>query len=142
MQMRTGKCLCGAIRFRAEIGTDVQACHCTECQRWTGGGPLYSVAAQKLEIDGEESISAYHASEWGERGFCGTCGSPLYWRMQGRDISGVTPGLLDDQSGLRVTEEIFVDYRPDWVAPVPGAIQSTEAQEIAKFKAAYGEGAT
>lgn len=134
MAMRAGGCICGAVTFRAETGDGINACHCIQCQRWTGGGPYLSVQVRDLEITGEDRVLSYHASTWGERGTCGTCGATLYWRMQGRPLSNVAVGLLDDQSGLSVTTEIFVDHRPDWLKPFPGAAQSTEAQEMAKLQ--------
>ena len=134
MALRTGQCICGAVTFQAEIGDGIGACHCTQCQRWTGGGPYLSVRVQNLQIEGEDRVLAYHASAWGERGVCGTCGSTIYWRMQGKPLSNVAVGLLDDQSGLSVTEEIFVDYRPDWMTPYLGASQLTEAEEMAKLQ--------
>ena len=39
---REGGCACGAIRFTIEtapLGTG--ACHCTNCQKFSGGGPNY-----------------------------------------------------------------------------------------------------
>ena len=134
MALRTGQCICGAVTFQAEIGDGIGACHCTQCQRWTGGGPYLSVRVQNLQIEGEDRVLTYHASAWGERGVCGTCGSTIYWRMQGKPLSNVAVGLLNDQSGLSVTEEIFVDCRPDWMTPYPGASQSTEAEEMAKLQ--------
>lgn len=134
MKERTGGCLCGAVRFRALTGDEVNACHCTQCQRWTGGGPYYSVRAREVEVTGADRVIAYHASAWGERASCGTCGAILYWRMQGKPLSNLAAGALDDPSGLRVTSEIFVDYRPEWMAPYPGATQSTEAEEMAKLQ--------
>jgi len=131
---RTGQCLCGAVTFRGSVAPGLQACHCVQCQRWTGGGPLLTARVADLEIAGEARIAAYHASEWGERAVCGTCGSTLYWRMQGRPVAGVAVGVLDDQTGLTVTEEIFVDHRPPWLKPWAGASQSTEAEEMAKLQ--------
>jgi hypothetical protein len=131
---RTGQCLCGAVRFGAIVAHGIQACHCTQCQRWTGGGPLLSVRVSEMEMTGEDRIAAYHASEWGERAFCGTCGSTLYWRMRGEPVAYVTVGLLDDQTGLSVTEEIFVDHRPAWLPVFDGAAQSTEAEEMTKLE--------
>ncbi|MGB0496804.1 MAG: GFA family protein [Rubricella sp.] len=132
----TGGCICGAVRVEGHLaGTTVQACHCTQCQRWTGGGPLLSVRVSDLKITGEDAISSYRASDWGERAFCGTCGSTLYWRMQGRPIAYIAVGLLDDQSGLTVTEEIFTDTRPGWLPEWHGASQSTQAEELAKLHA-------
>ncbi len=135
MNARTGTCLCGAISFSAEVKPEIGACHCTQCQRWSGGGPLIVAYVDGLEMVGEDKAGAYHASKWGERIFCKTCGSVISWRMQGKPTSAVSVGLLDDQSGLTLAEEIFVDYRPDWMPPFPGASQSTEAQEMAKLKA-------
>jgi len=133
MGERTGQCLCGAVTFRANVDGEIGACHCTQCQRWTGGGPLITVRVRDLKISGEDRISTHHASTWGERAVCRTCGSTLFWRMQGKPIAYIAVGLLDDQTGLNVTEEIFVDYRPTWMPPFEGASQSTEAQEMAKL---------
>ena len=133
--IQEGGCLCGSVRFRVTgEPTWCGACHCTQCQRWTGGGPLMTVRATELEMIGEDRIEAHHASEWGERAVCGTCGSTLYWRMQGKPVAGIAVGLLDDQSDLNVGQEIFTDYRPDWMPPFAGANQSTEAQEMAKLE--------
>lgn len=134
-ERRTGQCLCGAVKVSAVIGTHLQACHCVQCQRWTGGGPYLAVPVSDLEVTGEDRIKAYHASEWGERAYCGTCGSTVFWKMQGKPARSMAVGLLDDQSGLCVTEEIFVDYRPVWLTPFEGASQSTEAEEKAKLDA-------
>lgn len=135
MSERTGRCLCGTVTITTEVTGEIQACHCVQCQRWTGGGPLFSARASNTRIEGGDKVLAYHASTWGERVVCGTCGSTLWWKMQDRPADYVAVGLLDDQTGLTVTEEIFVDYRPGWLPPFPGASQSTEAEEVAKFDA-------
>ncbi len=134
-ERRTGQCLCGAVSFSARIEPGLQACHCRQCQQWTGGGPLFVAHASDMEITGQEAQLSYKASTWGERVVCGTCGSTLWWKMQGKPTRSVAAGLLDDQSGLTVTEEIFVDYRPAWLPEFQGATQSTEAQEQAKLEA-------
>jgi hypothetical protein len=123
------------VAFEGDVETDIQACYCGQCQRWTGGGPLFAVRVRNLEITGETAIEAYHHSAHGERAFCRTCGSTLYWRMQGKPVAFVSPGLLDDQSGMTVTEEIFVDQRPDWFPAFVGAKQSTEAEMQAQLQA-------
>ena len=134
---QTGQCLCGAVRVRVAIESEkLGACHCTQCQRWTGGGPLYAVPVTSIEIEGEDASRSYKASAWGERVFCATCGTTLWWKMQGKPVRHIAPGLLDDQSALKLTEEIFVDMRANWMPPIPGATQSTEAEEMAKLAAA------
>lgn len=134
--MRTGQCLCGAVRFEAaEVSDEIHACHCNECQRWTGGGPLYVVRVKGVEVTGEDNINAYHHSAHGERASCRVCGTTLYWKMKGKDIAMIALGVLDDRSGMALTEEIFVDHRPGWLPPAKGASQSTEAEEMAQLDA-------
>jgi hypothetical protein len=132
---RTGGCVCGAVRFTCQLtDTGLQACHCVQCQRWTGGGPLINVHVETLTFEDESAIGTYHASDWGERCFCSKCGSTLCWKMQGKPSRSVAVGLLDDQTELAMSEEIFVDRRPDWLPVWPAAGQSTEAQEIVKLQ--------
>ncbi|MEO1229839.1 MAG: GFA family protein [Myxococcota bacterium] len=133
---RTGACLCGRVSLRAELRSKaIHVCHCTQCQTWTGGGGFFSVGVTSLSVEGEEAISAYRASEWGERASCGTCGTILWWRMQGRPVAYIAAGLLEDQTELSVEEEIFVDHRACWLPAFPEASQSTEAEEHAKLQA-------
>lgn len=139
MSKRTGGCLCGAVRLQMTVpDLTFLACHCGQCRRWTGGGPHYAISVTDVGIEGAAHIVEHYASEWGARGFCGTCGTTLYWKMRDRDITSVAVGTLDDQDGLRLSEEIFSDCRAPWMAAVAGASQSTEAQEMAKL-AAYME---
>lgn len=132
--IREGHCLCGAVSLTARITSDgLMSCHCQQCQRWTGGGPLINVRVADVEISGKDAIKHLRISDYGERGFCGTCGSTLYWRMQGGEITTLAVGLFDDQSGWTMKEEIFTDRRPDWLPHFDGASQSTEAEEFAKL---------
>ena len=51
-------------------------------------------------------------------------------------------GVLDDRSAMRLTEEIFIDHRPDWMPPCPGAAQHTEAEmqaQLAAYLAKQGQ---
>ena len=139
MTRRTGRCLCGAVTVAADIPKRTfLACHCGQCQRWTGGGPLYSIDAENVEITGD-GVAEHFASEWGARAFCKYCGTTLYWRMRDRGITSLAVGVLDDRSDLSLGQEIFVDRRPGWMQPVEGASQSTEAEEFAKLKAYQDE---
>lgn len=132
-----GQCLCGAVQVSAKLkgAPGIQACHCGQCRRWTGGSPYLCVWVEGLSFEGEDNIARYHASDWGERGFCRTCGTTLFWAMQGKIPDSIAVGLLDDQSGLTVTEEIFTDRRAGWLPVWKGASQSTEAEQIEKFDA-------
>lgn len=135
-ERRTGRCLCGAVRYDVRLARpEIQICHCGQCRRWTGGPGYFAVSVEDARIEGADKIVHHRLSEWGERAFCGACGATLYWRMQGGPVTNVAAGGLDDQTGLAVGEEIFTDRRADWIAPWPHASQSTEAEEMAKLDA-------
>ena len=135
-QIRKGGCLCGAVTFTARLpDMSVQLCHCNQCQRWTGGGPLSVIRVQDVEMSGADAIQSYHASAHGERAFCRSCGTTLYWKMQGRPVAFLPVGLFEDQSGFEVREEIFVDHRPDWLPAHASANQSDEATMHAQLNA-------
>ena len=141
-EKRKARCLCGAVQFSARLKDDaLQACHCEQCQRWTGGGPLVTVRVEEVEMTGEDKIQNYLASAHGERAFCSVCGTTLYWKMQGRRVAFLPVGLFEDQSGLTMREEIFVDRRPGWLPEWPGAEQHNEAEMQAQLKS-FLEGET
>jgi hypothetical protein len=139
---RTGRCLCGAVRLTARaVGRDITACQCGQCRRWTGGGPHYTVCVDAPVFTGTEHIGAHHESAHGERAFCMRCGTHLYWRFRDGPVKHVAVGLLDDQEGLALTEEIFCDRRAGWMLQAPGATQSPEAEQLAML-ARHLEGET
>lgn len=119
MTDRTGGCLCGAVRYSIVNAPDkFGACHCTMCQRISGGVNLsFAVPAGSMTIEGEEVVRTYRSSDWAQRSFCGTCGSNLWYR--GLDPSGapkdyhVAFGSLDDKSGMTLAGEICIDSKPE-----------------------------
>lgn len=134
MATTRGGCLCGAVRFEAEISNpSITACHCAMCRRWSGG-PLLGVHVDgAVAFRGEDQIGVYHASSWGERGFCTKCGSTLFWRLQDGSSVVLTAGALDDQSGLDFAMEIFVDEQPDYYRFAGERKRMTAEETIAAF---------
>lgn len=109
----SGRCLCGAVKFTADVAKrDVDVCHCSMCRRWAAGPFMGLMHEGEVAFEGAESIGVYKSSEWGERGFCKQCGTPLFWRLSGSDTYSFSAGALDDQSGLRLTMQIFIDEKP------------------------------
>lgn len=110
-----GGCLCGAVRYRV-TGTlsDVHACHCGQCRRQSGHFTAgCETARDNLTIDGAEALRWYKSSSVARRGFCGTCGSNLFWDGGGQDIS-LNAGTLDQPTGLKMTSHIFVADKADY----------------------------
>lgn len=113
---RSGRCLCGAVSVQMrDLGADLHACHCESCRRNNGALSMtVMVPADALTLSGEEWVESYISSEWASRSFCRRCGSPLWYRMNEPDSDYyLSAGLLDDLSGLRLTQEIYIDRKPD-----------------------------
>ena len=123
--VKTGHCLCGAVRFKTRGALrDVVACHCSQCRRQTG---LYyaatNVANADLEVTGEDNVRWYRASEHGERGFCQTCGSALFWRFAGEGHTSVLAGAFDEPTGLKLSHHIFCADKGDFYEITDGLPQ-------------------
>ena len=137
----TGRCLCGKVTYRLEgEATEVGACHCEMCRRWTGSPGMAIHLSAAPAIDGEEHITWYDSSDWAERGFCATCGSSLFYRLKGESPEYyLHAGTLDDQSGLVLKEQIFIDEKPGYYA-FAGDIPAMTGEEVfAMFAAADGD---
>ena len=108
----TGRCLCGAVSYKAEgVKTEHHACHCGMCRKW-GGGPAFAAVVESIEFEGEEQIGHYDSSDWAERCFCKNCGTSLYYRLKESGHIVVWVGTFDDQSPFRLVGEIYVDHKP------------------------------
>jgi hypothetical protein len=79
-------------------------CHCTDCQKATGGPYLPAVLVLKDDFTlskGEPKVfeSAADAGHPMQRMFCGDCGSPIYLINGGNpDVRVIYAGSLDDPS--------------------------------------------
>lgn len=112
MAEHTGRCLCGAVTFKAEsLDPHVHACHCGMCRRWSGG-PALAAQVGNIVFDGEANISLYASSDWAERGFCAKCGTNLFYRVKENGMTMLWSGTLDDPSELTLAGEIYIDSKP------------------------------
>ena len=134
MTGQSGGCLCGAVRYTLRNApAGFGACHCTICQRISGGINLaFNVEAADIEITGAEAVRTYRSSEWAERSFCGTCGTNLWYRSLGEN-AGYSLGLgtLDDKKGMVLDREICVETKPDCYALAGDHPRLTSAEAFA-----------
>jgi hypothetical protein len=132
--IRTGGCLCSAVRYELETSSsEIDACHCDMCRRWAGGPWLSTIGDSRVRFSGEENMGRYRSSEWAERGFCKTCGSGIYYHLVNTDLYSLAAGTLDDQTGLNLTTEVFIDEKPDCYAFSNNTRKMTGAELMAKF---------
>ena len=126
--MKTGSCLCGAVRF--EITGDLRpviACHCEQCRKTSGHYVAATSAARNdIKIDGD--VTWYVSSQTARRGFCGTCGSSLFWDGPGENIS-IHAGTLDGETGLSIKGHIFCDDKADYYS-LPGDIPCAAQSDL------------
>jgi hypothetical protein len=114
--MKTGSCLCGAVKYEVHGELrDVVACHCTQCRKQTGNYMSATAADDKdFKLTEERGLKWYRASDTAQRGFCGECGSVLFWKGDGKDYISITAGSVDGKSGLRLEGHIFCDDAGDY----------------------------
>lgn len=133
----SGKCLCGAVSFTGQVKShDVSVCHCSMCNRWSGGLLMFVDAVGAPTFEGRDNIGLYRSSEWGERGFCKVCGSSLFWKLVGEDRYTLSAGCLDDQSPLHFALEIFIDDKPGHYTFANDTVKQTGEEAAATFTAA------
>ena len=119
--VRTGGCLCGAVRYESENDPIFSLqCHCRDCQRSSGTAYIAAmrVPASGFRITQGEPKRYVGKADSGNaitRAFCGECGSPLYVQVATRpDIVGLRVGTLDDPSEFRPEADIFVRSAQSW----------------------------
>ena len=112
-----GGCFCGAIRYRVKNHPAMVAyCHCEDCRRSAGG--VVAVLAG-FAVDCHEAIRGelrQHVDEAGiERGFCGDCGSPLYYRNPNfAENIYIHIGSFDQPELLPPDRHTWVSQRIPW----------------------------
>jgi hypothetical protein len=111
-----GQCLCAAVRFEVRGPLrPVIYCHCAMCRRASGHfAAATACAPEHLRLISAESLRWYRSSGIARRGFCGTCGSPLFWEpAHGRHIS-IWAGTLDTPTGLEASTHLFAADKGDY----------------------------
>ncbi|MGE3712867.1 MAG: GFA family protein, partial [Hyphomicrobiaceae bacterium] len=105
----SARCLCGGVRFNASLkSSEVAVCHCGMCRRWSGGTFMCVEFEGALDIDpdSEPHLGVFQSSGWGERGFCRTCGSSLFWRMQDGSFGAVSVQAIEHTGEASLTTEM------------------------------------
>ncbi len=112
----SGGCLCGAVRYEVTGPLrPVLACHCEQCRR-SSGHHVAATAARHgdFRLVTSESLRWYRSSATARRGFCGTCGSNLFWEPDDRRHISITAGTLDRPTGLTLAGHLFAGGADDY----------------------------
>jgi hypothetical protein len=115
--------MCGAVRYAVDAPLEYAGyCHCTRCQRRTGGSAAASAYARPGSLrvtDGEEHVAVHWPEGGFGKAFCAICGSAL-WSVSPDDppLIGPRMGTFDADPGVRPSYHQFVAYAAPW-EPIP-----------------------
>ncbi|HEY9217381.1 MAG TPA: GFA family protein [Phenylobacterium sp.] len=120
-----GGCLCGQVRWRATAEpANVRVCHCTLCQKATGG-PFFARALflePGIAFTGETTRWASSARL--DRLSCARCGTPMF--AQGKNDPprlAVSLATFDDPGAVAPDMHFFTSTKLPWLELADGLPQ-------------------
>jgi hypothetical protein len=134
-----GGCRCGAVRYRAKLDKlpNVYACHCLDCQTWSGSAfsLQFILPEDRLEVTGSPRLYERHSPESGRTSYqrgCATCLTRVYNTNSARPgLAVARAGTLDRSDELRIVAHIWTkrklagieipDGVPHWPEGAPPA---------------------
>ena len=128
----TGGCLCGGVRFEVRDGLlDVVNCHCSKCRRFHGHVGAYTATERENLVLVQSETLKWFRSTTDEtpnvhRGFCGNCGSSLFWDPRGKPRISIAAGAIDAPTGLATTGHVWVSQKGDYYKITDELIQHDE----------------
>ncbi|MBB5516719.1 hypothetical protein FHS89_002759 [Rubricella aquisinus] len=107
-------CACGAVHYTvAGPLRPVIACHCTQC-RVSSGHHVAATAALREHITITGQVTWYESSTGVRRGFCGICGSNLFWETETSANMSIFAGTIRGKTGLTLAGHIFTADKGDY----------------------------
>ncbi|KAL2137599.1 hypothetical protein VTI28DRAFT_8931 [Corynascus sepedonium] len=100
----TGSCLCGKIAYRVDFPENHDfedssgTCQCTQCRKSTSSlffmyhKVPYASVTWTTTLD---TLKKFYCTEGNARGFCGECGTFLFWRHESGPNISIAIGTVD-----------------------------------------------
>ncbi len=125
---KSGSCLCGAVRYEVTGALkQVIGCHCTMCRKQAGHFLAFTAAwSDEFALTEERGLKWYRSSDDSRRGFCGECGSVLFFATDDSDRISITAGSIEGPTGLGTAAHIFVADKGDYYHLDNGASQHSQ----------------
>ena len=132
MNIRTGGCLCGQVRYSLSAEpVNSRICWCRDCQRIAGNGTVNALfPAESLEISGSpgEYIRTGGSGQPVRRRFCPQCGCHLFAEAAAYPgVVVVRIGTLDEPSSIKPAANIWSSSAPAW-ACLDASLERIERQ--------------
>ncbi len=115
-----GSCLCQTVSYQFHGPEHVfQYCHCSRCRKFTGSAHASNIIVDPENFEwlsGEDSVGRFEPADAKHFAtcFCKNCGSSLPWLSQSGTALVVPAGSLDQDPGIRPTQNIFWNSRAAW----------------------------
>lgn len=127
----SGGCQCGSIRYR--IDGDIRyphVCHCRMCQKASGNYflPLGASDRDRFTLT-RGAPNWFQSSDHVRRGFCPSCGTPLFYDIPDLDFINVTLGSLDDPQCILPEAQSNLSNRMGWFSHLDTLPIEPEAAE-------------
>jgi hypothetical protein len=87
-------------------------------------GAYADCAVSDLEIESVRTLRWYRASPKARRGFCGKCGSALFWEASPATHISISAGSLDAPTGLKIREHHCSAQKGDYYEITDGIPQT------------------
>ncbi|MFA1623186.1 GFA family protein [Rhizobium mongolense] len=121
MRIRTGGCLCGAVRYEVK-GEPLRAglCHCADCRKESGSAFVTFAVWPLAAFEHSGSVAIYEG-----RSFCPACGGRLFCLTEKE--AELRLGSLDDAPmEIEPLYEVWIKRRESWLHPLQGTDQYQE----------------
>jgi Uncharacterized conserved protein len=138
----TGQCRCGkvSIRLHADVLPPLYACHCLNCQRWSGSafGLHLLCPAQSVEAVGELCEYAdEHQGHSSTQYACAVCLTRLFNETTAAPgVRVVRAGVLEGASQWTPRAHIWAKRKQSWIVLPADAPQWPESPTPEEFAAA------
>ncbi|CAI7671174.1 unnamed protein product [Penicillium manginii] len=129
-----GSCMCGGVHYTVQAEEYMSAlCHCTDCQKWTGGAFTSNAVVPRTSFKVTKgACTSYDAKgasgKINKHFFCPTCGSGIYTELEIMpDMTCVKAGTLDNKGAElngKIDVELYVKDRTGYLSAVDGAKQA------------------
>ena len=133
MITRTASCRCGQLRATTTgEPVRVSVCHCLECKKRSGSAFAVQARwpAEHVEIAGDAKTWSY-TGDSGNRAtfsFCPTCGSPLYYSVEGENVGliAIAIGAFDEPFFATPAFSVWEERKHPWVEIVGESVEHWE----------------
>ena len=123
-----GGCRCGAVRYKVALDSlpRTYACHCTDCQTWSGSAFSQQAVIPESAIEVSGPIVLYEfanpSGHVSRQRMCGICHTRIFNTNSVRPgIAVIRAGTLDRSNELVVTAHIWTRSKQPWLELPEGA---------------------